>query len=140
MHQPVHEDARAVLEAKKVPALLPGTADDHRTWAERTARTNRNGLPAPKSGGPLGRARAIANRAFAETIVVEPNGHSNGHGNGNGHGTGNGHGHCHRVGNGRAAVGSASSGVVEDQAERVAVAGSDDADAVADRRGGPAPD
>ncbi len=77
-------------EARRAPALLPGSTDDHRTWAERTARANRDGVPAPKSGGPLGRARAIANRAFAETTVVEPDGHGNGHGNGNGNGNGNG--------------------------------------------------
>jgi len=42
-----------------------------------------NGVPAPASRGALGRARAIANRAFAET-VVEPNGHGNGHRAGSG--------------------------------------------------------
>ena len=40
--------------------------------------------PAPGSRGALGRARTIANRAFAETIVVETNGHGDGHGNGHG--------------------------------------------------------
>jgi hypothetical protein len=41
-----------------------------------------NGVPAPHSAGVMGRARAIANRAFAETVVVEPDGHGNGRGNG----------------------------------------------------------
>jgi len=69
VHQPVPDDFRAVLEAKKVPALLPPPG------AEDT-----NGVPAPDSRGPLGRMRAVANRAFAETIVVEADGHGNGHG------------------------------------------------------------
>ena len=42
-----------------------------------------NGVPAPAARGPLGRARALANRAFTETIEV-PDGHGNGHGNGHG--------------------------------------------------------
>jgi ubiquinol-cytochrome c reductase cytochrome b subunit len=71
VHRPMTEEERAVLEAKKVPALMPagGSADE-------------NGVPAPHSRGVMGQARAIANRAFAETIVVEPDGHGNGHGNG----------------------------------------------------------
>jgi hypothetical protein len=32
----------------------------------------------------LGKARAVANRAFAETIPIEADGHGNGH-HGNGH-------------------------------------------------------
>ena len=73
VHQPVNEERRAVLEAKKVPALLPapGSEDD-------------NGVPPPSSRGMLGKARAVANRAFAETIPVEADGHGNGH-HGNGH-------------------------------------------------------
>jgi ubiquinol-cytochrome c reductase cytochrome b subunit len=69
VHKPVNEEKRAVLEAKKVPALMlpPGSEDE-------------NGVPAPASHGTLGRAKAIANRAFAETIVVEADGHGNGHG------------------------------------------------------------
>jgi hypothetical protein len=58
-----------VLEAKEVPALMPGAEDG-------------NGVPAAGSRGVAGRARVIANRAFAETVVVEPNGHGNGHENG----------------------------------------------------------
>jgi len=41
-------------------------------------------VPAPSSRGMLGKARAFANRAFAETIPVEADGHGNGHGNGHG--------------------------------------------------------
>jgi ubiquinol-cytochrome c reductase cytochrome b subunit len=42
-----------------------------------------NGVPAPTSRGVLGKARAAVNRAFAETIVIEADGHGNGH---DGHG------------------------------------------------------
>ena len=77
VHRPVTEDERAVLEAKKVPALLPAPGSE-----------DENGVPAPASRGALGRARGIANRAFAETVVVETNGHGNGHGDGHGNGHG----------------------------------------------------
>ena len=66
VHQPVDEERRAVLEAKPVPALpAPGAG-------------NGNGVPAPSSRGAIGRLRARANRAFAETIVAEADGHGNG--------------------------------------------------------------
>jgi ubiquinol-cytochrome c reductase cytochrome b subunit len=71
VHRPLDEEERAPLEAKKVPALLPATGSE-----------DENGVPAPQSLGALGWARSIANRAFAETVVVETNGHGNGHGNG----------------------------------------------------------
>jgi ubiquinol-cytochrome c reductase cytochrome b subunit len=73
VERPLDEEELAPLEAKKVPALLPasGTVDE-------------NGVPAPQARGVMGRARAIANQAFAETIVVEPDGHGNGHGDGHG--------------------------------------------------------
>jgi ubiquinol-cytochrome c reductase cytochrome b subunit len=69
LHRPLNEEERAPLEAKKVPALLPapGSVDENR-------------VAAPQGRGVMGRARAIANRAFAETMVVEPDGHGNGHG------------------------------------------------------------
>jgi ubiquinol-cytochrome c reductase cytochrome b subunit len=73
VHRPMNEEERAVLEAKKVPALLPAPGAE-----------DENGVPAPRALGMTGRARAIANRAFAETIVVEADGHGNGH-EGNGH-------------------------------------------------------
>ena len=44
----------------------PGSPDDH-------------DVTAPQMRGPTGRARAIANRAFAETIPFRHNGHGNGH-------------------------------------------------------------
>ena len=81
VHKPVNEEGRAVLEAKKVLALMPAPGSE-----------DANGVPAPTSHGVLGRARAAANRAFAETIVIEADGHGNGHGSGDGHGAGNGHG------------------------------------------------
>jgi ubiquinol-cytochrome c reductase cytochrome b subunit len=69
VHRPLDEEERAIIEAKKVPALMPAPGSE-----------DENGVPAPHSRGVMGRARIIANRAFAETIVVEPNGHGNGHG------------------------------------------------------------
>ncbi len=71
VHQPVDQEKRAVLEAKPAPALLPGRG------AEDTS-----GMPTPGSRGALGRARAIAGRAFAETIPLETNGNGNGTGTG----------------------------------------------------------
>jgi len=41
-------------------------------------------VPAPGSRGVTGWARAVANRAFTETVAV-PDGHGNGHGHPNGH-------------------------------------------------------
>ena len=73
VHRPLDEEELAPLEAKKVPALMPAPGSE-----------DENGLPSPRSRGALGGARAIANRAFAETIVVETNGHGDGHGNGHG--------------------------------------------------------
>jgi ubiquinol-cytochrome c reductase cytochrome b subunit len=73
VHKPVNEERRAVLEAKPVPALLPAAGSD-----------DGNGVPAPSARGVLGKARAVANRAFTETIPVESDGHGNGH-HGNGH-------------------------------------------------------
>jgi ubiquinol-cytochrome c reductase cytochrome b subunit len=73
VERPLDEEERAVLEAKKVPALLPAPAAE-----------DENGVPPPQTRGLMGRARVIANRAFAETVVVEADGHGNGHGNGHG--------------------------------------------------------
>jgi ubiquinol-cytochrome c reductase cytochrome b subunit len=70
VHKPVNEERRAVLEAKPVPALLPAAGSE-----------DGNGVPAPSARGVLGKARAVANRAFAETIPVEADGHGH-HGNG----------------------------------------------------------
>jgi ubiquinol-cytochrome c reductase cytochrome b subunit len=90
VHQPVNEERLAVLEAKPVLALLPGPGAE-----------DVNGIPAPSSRGLLGRARGVANRAFAETIPVETNGHGDGH---------HGNGHAVESGGERAAVGSAPGG------------------------------
>jgi ubiquinol-cytochrome c reductase cytochrome b subunit len=81
VHKQVNEEGRAVLEAKKVPALMPAPSSE-----------DANGVPASTSPGVMGKFRAAANRAFAETIVIEADGHGNGHGSGNGHDAGNGHG------------------------------------------------
>ena len=77
VHRPVSEEVRAVLESKVVPALMPAAGSE-----------DENGVPSP-SRGLLGKAKVRANRAFAETIVVDTNGHGDGHGNG--HAIGNGH-------------------------------------------------
>jgi ubiquinol-cytochrome c reductase cytochrome b subunit len=90
VERPLDEEERAPLEAKKVPALMPAPGSE-----------DENGVPAPESRGALGRARTIANRAFAETVVLEADGHGNGHGNGHG----DGHG-PEAAGEERAAVGS----------------------------------
>jgi ubiquinol-cytochrome c reductase cytochrome b subunit len=71
VHVPLDEEKRAILEAKPVPALSPGPGAE-----------DVNGVPAPSSRGAIGRLRTRANRAFAETIPVEANGHGNGHGPG----------------------------------------------------------
>jgi ubiquinol-cytochrome c reductase cytochrome b subunit len=75
VHRPVSEEARALLEAKKVPALMPAPGAE-----------DPNGVPSPRSRGSMGWARGVANRAFAETVEVETNGHGNGHGDGAGAG------------------------------------------------------
>jgi ubiquinol-cytochrome c reductase cytochrome b subunit len=75
VHRPLDEEERGVIESKKVPALMPAPGSE-----------DENGVPPPKSRGAVGWARGVANRAFAETIVVEADGHGNGHGNGHGPG------------------------------------------------------
>ena len=89
IHKPVPDDARAVLESKPVLALMPapGSEDD-------------NGVPPPTSGGVLGKARAMANRAFAETIPLDADGHAAIEGNGHGNG------HAVEAGEEQAAVGA----------------------------------
>jgi ubiquinol-cytochrome c reductase cytochrome b subunit len=71
VHQPVNEERRAVLEAKPLPALIPASGPQ-----------DTGSVPAPASRGTLGRIRARAGRAFAETIPLEVNGQANGHANG----------------------------------------------------------
>ena len=70
--RPLTEEERAVIESKRVPAALPAPME-----------TDANGVPQPAASGPLGRARALANRAFTETSAI-PEPHGNGHGNGHG--------------------------------------------------------
>ncbi len=70
--RPLTEEERAIIESKHVPPALPAPQE-----------TDANGVPQPAARGPLGRARALANRAFTETIEI-PDGHGNGHGNGHG--------------------------------------------------------
>jgi hypothetical protein len=110
-----------VLESKKVPELLPGMGPDDASWASRTAQQNRDGVPAPGTRGPLGTARRVANRAFNETIVVDGDGH------GDGHAISDGHGDEHAIGNGHpgqepAGVGSGTgelpAGDASDEPER----------------------
>ncbi len=71
IHRSVTEEERAVLEAKRVPELMPPPGSE-----------DRNGVPSPRSRGAMGWARGVANRSFAETAVIE----TNGHGHGDGHG------------------------------------------------------
>jgi ubiquinol-cytochrome c reductase cytochrome b subunit len=68
--RPLTEEERAVVDSKKAILALPAPE-----------QADANGVPAPAARGPLGRARAMANRAFTETIEI-PEGHGNGHGNG----------------------------------------------------------
>jgi ubiquinol-cytochrome c reductase cytochrome b subunit len=74
VHRPAPEEFQAVLEAKRVPALMPGPGAE-----------DPNGVPPPSSRGALGKAKARANRAFAETIVIEADGHGAGNGHEDGH-------------------------------------------------------
>jgi hypothetical protein len=52
--------------------------------SKSTTQSRTDEQPLDPVGGVLGKARAVANRAFAETIPVEADGHGNGH-HGNGH-------------------------------------------------------
>ncbi len=67
-HRPLTDEERAPLLAKNMPALLPAPGfPDGET------------VPAPQTRGLRGRARVIANRAFAETVAFQHNGHGNGY-------------------------------------------------------------
>ena len=66
VHQPVKEEAEAVLRAKPELPVLPAAEEDE------------NGIPSPGSRGPLGRARKALNTAFTADDI--PSGHTNGHG------------------------------------------------------------
>ncbi|HEX4832235.1 MAG TPA: ubiquinol-cytochrome c reductase cytochrome b subunit [Trebonia sp.] len=65
--RPLTDEEHAVVASKKAVKPLPDSA-----------AVDKNGIPAPAARGPLGRARAIANRAFLETVDGAP-GHGNGH-------------------------------------------------------------
>ena len=97
VHRPVTEEERAVLEAKRVPELMPSPGSE-----------DRNGVPSPRSLGTMGWARGVANRAFAETVEVETNGHGNGHGDEHADGHGDGAGEV--AGEQYSAIGSGGSG------------------------------
>jgi len=73
--KPVDEDMRAVLEWGRVgqPQLTGPPADA-------------DGVPAPATRSPLGRARTRLDRVLTEGIPVEADGHGNGHGDGHGNG------------------------------------------------------
>ena len=68
--RPLADDERAIVGSKKLPPALPAPG-----------QPDPNGIPAPGSRGVTGWARSVANRAFAETVVL-PEGEGNGH---NGH-------------------------------------------------------
>ena len=90
-HRPLTPDELVPLQAKNVPALTPGPGSGD---GDGSGPPSRDGVPSPRMRGPAGRARAIAERAFAETVPLNGHGRGpNGHGaaNGNGRGVGNGH-------------------------------------------------
>jgi ubiquinol-cytochrome c reductase cytochrome b subunit len=68
VHEPVKEEAEAILRAKPEPLALPPADEDA------------NGIPSPGSRGPLGRARKALNTAFTADDI--PHGDTNGHGDG----------------------------------------------------------
>jgi ubiquinol-cytochrome c reductase cytochrome b subunit len=70
VHKQVSAEKAAVLDSRKPVELLPGPE-----------AADVNGIPAPSGKGMLGKARAKANRAFAETVPVAEshNGHEDGH-------------------------------------------------------------
>jgi ubiquinol-cytochrome c reductase cytochrome b subunit len=82
VHEPVKEEAEAVLRAKPELPVLPAADEDE------------NGIPSPASRGPLGRARKALNTAFTADDI--PNGHTNGHGDDHA----DGHGESPEVGSG----------------------------------------
>ena len=74
VHQPVERGAGRGARGQ----------EGDRAAARRPAPRTTTACRAPSARGMLGKARAVANRAFAETIPVEADGHGNGH-HGNGH-------------------------------------------------------
>jgi ubiquinol-cytochrome c reductase cytochrome b subunit len=80
VHEPVKEEAEAVLRAKPEPPAL------------ESAKEDANGIPSPSARGPLGRARKALNNAFTADDIPLGNGHADGHGDGHVDGHGDGHG------------------------------------------------
>jgi quinol---cytochrome-c reductase cytochrome b subunit len=74
--RPVEEDARAVLESRPEPPVLPSAEQD---------------VPAPAMRGPLGRVRERLNNVLNESVPMAGGDGHGGHGNGHGDGRGNGH-------------------------------------------------
>jgi ubiquinol-cytochrome c reductase cytochrome b subunit len=74
VHEPLKENAEAILRAKPQQLALESAEEDE------------NGIPSPSARGPLGRARQVLNNAFTADDIPSGNGHGNGHANGNGHG------------------------------------------------------
>jgi ubiquinol-cytochrome c reductase cytochrome b subunit len=70
VHEPVKEEAEAVLRSKPEPPAIEAAEED------------KNGIPVPGSRGPLGRARKALNGAFTADDIPMGNGHTNGHGDG----------------------------------------------------------
>ena len=77
--RPLTDEERGVVDSKFVIEELP-----------TPEQADENGVPAPAARGPLGAARAIANRMFTENVEI-PDGHGDGHGNGHGELTGDEH-------------------------------------------------
>jgi ubiquinol-cytochrome c reductase cytochrome b subunit len=70
VHEPVKDEAEAVLRAKPEQPALPASEEDE------------NGIPSPASRGPLGRARKTLNTAFTADDIPMGNGHADAHGDG----------------------------------------------------------
>jgi ubiquinol-cytochrome c reductase cytochrome b subunit len=68
VHEPVKDEAEAVLLAKSKPLAL------------ESAEADENGVPSPSARGPLGRARKALNNAFTTDDIEMGNGHANGDG------------------------------------------------------------
>jgi ubiquinol-cytochrome c reductase cytochrome b subunit len=68
VHEPVTEEAEAVLRGKLEPLAIEHDGEDA------------NGIPAPSSRGPLGKARKALNKVFTADDIPLGNGHADGHG------------------------------------------------------------
>ena len=64
VHEPVKEEAEAVLRAKQTPLAL------------ESAERDENGIPSPSARGPLGRARKALNNAFTTDDIEMGSGHA----------------------------------------------------------------